>query len=45
MKTLKRISELKSKILLNQELGNTTRVELLKSELIHLTTKINNLKN
>ncbi len=35
----KRISELKSKILLNQELGNITRVELLKSELKHLTTK------
>ena len=42
MKTLKRISELKSKILLNQELGNTTRVELLKSELTHLIAKINN---
>jgi len=39
MKTLKRISELKSKILLNQELGNITRVELLKSELKHLTAK------
>ena len=39
MTTIKRISELKSKILLNQELGHTTRVELLKAELNHLINK------
>ena len=45
MKTTKRISELKSKILFNQELGNATRVEILKSELNHLINKeTNNLK-
>jgi hypothetical protein len=39
MKTTKRILELKSKLLFNQELGNVTRVKLLKSELNHLINK------